>query len=73
MEPEKPSRLVSDWRSALKWWSVRLAILAPFALEAIWTVVSAAPPELRAFIRMPLWFALAGLAIAARMWNQKRD
>ena len=68
---EKPKRLVEDWRTVLKRsWSTRLAFVAPFALQAIWEVLSAAPPELRAFISFPIFTLLAALAILARVWNQ---
>lgn len=73
MAEEKPRRLVEDWRWVLlKSWSVRLAVAAPFFLQVLWEVLSAAPPELRAFISLPVFALLAALAILARVWNQKR-
>ena len=70
---EKPKRLVKDWRTVLKRsWSTRLAFAAPFVLQAVWEVLSAAPPELRAFISFPLFALLAAAAILARIWNQDK-
>lgn len=71
MPKQKRKRLVHDWRDVLRCsWSVRLALVAPIALEAIWTVLSSLPPELRAFISLPIFIVFAGLAILARIWNQ---
>ena len=73
MEPETPSRLIPDWKTVLKRaHSIKLAALAPFVIPAIWEVLSAAPPEMRVFISIPIWIALSGAAILARIWNQDR-
>jgi hypothetical protein len=72
LKPEPKGRLVPNWRDVLRRsHSVKLAVLAPFALEAIWYVASSAPPELRAFITLPAYVVLAVLAIAARLWRQE--
>lgn len=71
--PAKKGRLIGDWKWVLrKSHSIKLAILAPIALEAIWYVLSSAPPELRSYIRLPVFIAFAVLAGLARVWNQER-
>ena len=72
MEQDEPkSRLIPEWRDVLKRaHSVKLALVSPFVIPIVWEVLSAAPPELRAFISIPIWFALAGVAILMRIWNQ---
>jgi hypothetical protein len=63
--------LVDDWRAVLrKSHSVKLAVVAPVFLEGVWAVLSSAPPELRAFISMPVFVLLAAAAVAARLWKQ---
>lgn len=69
---EKKSKLVADWRDSWRWASVQLAILAPIALEGIWYVLSSMPPELRAYIRLPVFVLFAVLAVLARVWNQRK-
>lgn len=67
----KKKRLVHDWRDVLrKSWSVRLAVLAPIVLEAVFSVLVSLPPEVRVFISVPVFIVLAGAAIVARVWNQ---
>lgn len=72
MEQDEPkSRLIPEWRDVLKRaHSIKLAVAAPFVIEALWYVLSSAPPELRVFISLPIYFALAGAAVLARIWNQ---
>lgn len=72
MEQPKEGKLVEDWRQSWRWASVQLAILAPLALEGIWWVLSSAPPELRAYIRLPVFVLFAALAVLARIWNQQK-
>jgi hypothetical protein len=63
--------LVEDWRCVLKRAaSIRLAIVAPILLEGLWAVLSAAPPEMRAFISLPVFVLMAVAAILARLWRQ---
>lgn len=70
---EKPKRLIDDWRCVLKKsWSVKLALLAPIVLEAVFSVLTMLPPEVRVFISIPVFVVLAGAAIVARIWNQTR-
>lgn len=64
-------KLVDDWRAVLKRAaSIKLAIVAPILLEALWTVLSAAPPEMRMFISLPVFVLMAVGAIVARLWRQ---
>lgn len=70
---EKPKRLVEDWRDVLRRsWSIRLAVLAPVVLEAVFSVLVSLPPEVRVFISIPVFVVLAGAAIVARIWNQSK-
>ena len=83
MEPQKPSRLVSNWRSAHKWWSVRLAALSgllatiagylldPATILMAINLLYAMPPEYRWFIPPMAGFAIAAVPIFVRLWKQK--
>jgi len=71
MPPEPKGRLIPNWKQVLRRsHSVKLAVIAPFVLEAVWYVASSAPPELRAFITLPAYVVLAVLAVGARVWRQ---
>lgn len=73
MDSEQPkSWLVDGWQDVLKRaHSIKLAVAAPFVIEALWYVLSSAPPELRMLVSLPAFLALAALAVIARLWRQK--
>jgi hypothetical protein len=63
--------LVDDWRAILrKSASIKLAVVAPILLEAVWAILSSAPPEMRALIGLPVFILMALAAILARLWRQ---
>ena len=71
VEPESKGRLIPDWWEVMKRaHSVKLAALAPIVIPIVWEVLSAAPPELRVIISIPIWALMAGAAVLARIWNQ---
>ena len=70
---ETNSRLIPDWRDVLKRaHSIKLAALAPIVIPIVWEVLSAAPPELRVFISIPIWAVMAAGAVVARLWKQPK-
>ena len=80
MEPEKPSRLVDNWRFVLlRSWSTRfvaavtaVGALALGNLDVLAAVLSMAPPEVRAFVPLPVMFLVFGAYLLARIWKQKK-
>lgn len=72
------NRLVYDWRSASKWWSVRLAGggAALFGAIALGLSMSAAATQWASIIPMWAVFLLAaiifGLVVLSRVWDQPK-
>ena len=67
----KALRLVPDWKTSMRWWSVRLSLLN-VALLQVWMEL---PPDLKSAIP-PNWMAtaasvLALLAVAGRVVAQE--
>lgn len=72
-------RLVSDWRSAWKWLSVQLALVASLAVgwlfaypEIILSTINMLPVEARAMVSPVVSFVLFALVLAARLWKQRK-
>jgi hypothetical protein len=68
-------RLVCDWRTILKFWSVRWAALGTFLLP-IMTIVPSLPEEVQAMLPPAVRVIVTGLwsliYIALRVWPQKK-
>src|SRR5690606_34890708 len=76
------SRLVDDWNQALRWWSVRLALLGglivglvtdPGNALMIVNLLYSMPPEYRWFVSPVVGFAVAAIPILLRLWKQPQD
>ena len=69
---DKGGKLVEDWKTVLlKSWSVRLAVLAPVALSVAWDILATLPPDLRAYVKLPVFVLFAVLAAGSRIWKQE--
>lgn len=73
-------KLVADWRWILvKSYSMRLAAIASVAvgyavnhLDTIGAVIALAPPEVRAFVPIPVMVGMFLIIAAARLWKQRK-
>ena len=76
---EKKSRLVDDWRSSWRWASMQFNALAAVLigvglnnLDVIASVLSLAPPEVRAFVPIPIAVGVFVIVAALRLWKQNK-
>lgn len=67
-------KLVDDWRSAWRWWSMQLHVIGT-SLVALFLLLPSMPREIQALIpvkwqavAVAVWFALG---VIARLWKQK--
>lgn len=61
------------WRKASTWGALALSGLAAHSIASLGiaaSVVSLAPPELRAFVPLPVTALLFGLWLILRLWKQ---
>lgn len=70
-------RLVDDWRTAFRWWSVRIAIAFGFvatyllaAPETLVQVIHSLPPELRGWVPPALGPIITALIVGIRLYKQ---
>ena len=77
--PAKKGKLVDDWRSSWKWASMQFnalaAVLVGLALnnlDVIASVLAMAPPELRAFIPIPVAAGVFVTVAGLRLWKQNK-
>lgn len=78
MEPND-QKLVANWRWILvKSYSMRLAAIASVAagyavnhLDTIGAVIALAPPEVRAFVPIPVMIGVFLIIAATRLWKQR--
>ncbi len=71
------NRLVDNWRTAWRWWSIRLAALLGFvatyllaAPETLVQVINTLPPELRGWVPPLLGPIITGAIVLVRLWRQ---
>lgn len=71
-------RLVADWRSAWRWWSVRMAAVAGLAVtfivaapETFLGVLNSLPADMREKLSPVIGIAVAVLVTLTRLWKQK--
>lgn len=76
----RPARLVDDWRSSWRWWSMRLNALASLMIayvlaspEVLLTTLNQLPPEIRAYVPPFAGIALFLFVAAVRLWKQPFD
>lgn len=71
------ARLVEDWREALKWWSVRWALVGTIVLPSLQVLPSELPGSLQGLFPPALRAGIAGLWCAGffafRVWGQSRS
>jgi hypothetical protein len=71
------ARLVDDWHTAWRWWSIRLAalfgLIATYLLaapETLVQVINILPPELRRWVPPALGPLITGLIVGIRLYKQ---
>ena len=70
------ARLVADWRTIMKWWSVRWAALGAVLLPTLQVIPATLPPDLQALLPPSVRAIITGLwclgFIVLRAWAQQR-
>lgn len=71
-------KLVEDWRSCWRWWSMRLNALAAVLIgyflaspEVLLVTLNQLPPELRAYVPPAAGLVIFVLVALVRLWKQE--
>jgi len=74
---EMKFKLIEEWRSAWRWWSMRLAVIGSAAVayvlaypDILLSTLNALPPEMRAVFPPFMGFALLAVVSIARLVKQ---
>lgn len=74
---EMKIKLIEEWRSAWRWWSMRLAAVGSIAVayvlaypDILLSTLNALPPEMRAVFPPAIGFVLFALVSIARLVKQ---
>ena len=72
-------RLVPDWRSAWRWVSVQLSVVAGLAVGWIFAsplellqILSMIPPEVRRGLSPLVTAVVVAIVVGARLWKQRK-